>query len=297
MNLFALGQLFSEMSRSLFDYTYPVHDLRLLAITIFSLGFGCCLLIYVTRKVIKTTNTLWLTLGVSSSILTVIFIPGFDAKTASAILVPAIFCSLLTLVQLLQKRNLTTLIMFSVFSIFTITILLTFSVFHDLLFYYIITFMLCFLFIQQAKELVAEQSKRLEEQQQIAKLQFKLEQLEQEQTPSKLRLTSAGKVDVLDTNNISYCKASGDYVEIYQSNRQCILFSGSLKSLESQLPSIFLKVHRSYIVNLDQVESLRSAIITNDDNASNGAFLSLTNEEKVPVSRRFMPMVRGKVIK
>ncbi|MGJ8678851.1 LytR/AlgR family response regulator transcription factor, partial [Paraglaciecola sp.] len=295
MNLFVLGQLLSEMSRGLFNYAYPFHDLRLMAIVICALGFGWCLLIYVVKNVAKTQFFLWTSACVLLSLLIVVITPGFDVKTAGAILVPTLFASYLMLVQFYKYRDLSSFSQFAAFSVFSVTILLTLEAFHDLLFYYIITFMLCYLFIQQARNLVAEQAKRLEEQNQIAKLQFTLEQLEQEQAPSKLRLTSAGKVDVLDTNSIGYCKASGDYVEIYLLDGQCHLFSGSLKSLAVQLPSVFLKVHRSYVVNLDKVQSLRSAVTTLDNQASSNAYLLLKNQEKVPVSRRFMPMVRGKV--
>nr|WP_196139578.1 LytTR family DNA-binding domain-containing protein [Aliikangiella sp. G2MR2-5] len=87
--------------------------------------------------------------------------------------------------------------------------------------------------------------------------------------------------------DIFYCKASGDYVELYLKDKQMKLFSGSLKKLESELPSTFLRVHRSYLVNLDQVQSLISE--------AGGGNLIMSNDEQVPVSRRLMPSVRSAV--
>ncbi|WP_299084682.1 LytTR family DNA-binding domain-containing protein [uncultured Paraglaciecola sp.] len=63
-----------------------------------------------------------------------------------------------------------------------------------------------------------------------------------------------------------------------------LLFSGSLKRIVQQLPSIFVRVHRSYIVNLDKVVSLKR------DGES--GYLILTNDTHIPVSRRMMPQVK-----
>jgi DNA-binding LytR/AlgR family response regulator len=172
-----------------------------------------------------------------------------------------------------------------VYATFNLTIILTFNAFHSLMFYYIITAMMAYLFVKQANELINQQNQRKDEQEQRIKLQLKLDQNQQQQQPSKLKLTGAGKTELLATDTISYCKAAGDYVEIHLNDQRQTLYSGSLKSLEEQLPSTFLKVHRSYLVNLDEVSSITS-------NAGNG-FLQLANEQQVPVSRRVLPKVRG----
>lgn len=57
------------------------------------------------------------------------------------------------------------------------------------------------------------------------------------------------------------------------------------QQLELALPSIFVKTHRSYLTNLNEVVSLES-----DNNQSN---LKLTNGASVPVSRRLVPSVRA----
>jgi DNA-binding LytR/AlgR family response regulator len=132
-----------------------------------------------------------------------------------------------------------------------------------------------------------EKSLRASEEQQVLKLQFKLQQIQQQQTPSKLKITSAGKIELVPTQNIIYCKASGDYVELFLRDNKQILFSGSLKSMEEQLPSTFVKVHRSFIVNLDDVTA-----ITTLKNNNNSATLVLTNGDEIPISRRFLPQVR-----
>ncbi|KGJ90977.1 LytR/AlgR family response regulator transcription factor [Colwellia psychrerythraea] len=293
MAFFAFSQLFAEISRGLFNYTYPVHDLRLIFIVLLSAGFGLCLLTYTLNKFTEKHHQLWLLLTVIAMAFAIILMPGFDGKTAVAILIPSLFSTLLIANKYRQQRSRERLGYLLVFIIFTLTIMLTFNIFHDMLFYYIITGMMTCLFVKQANELISEQAKRKIEEEQVSKLQFKLAQNQQEKTPKKLKVTSAGKTELLPTDTITYCKAAGDYVEIHLNNQQQSLYSGSLKSIESLLPSTFMKVHRSYIVNLDYILSIRTAKASGTASTASNGFLVLKDGEEVPVSRRILPMVRG----
>jgi len=288
----AATQLFAEFSRSLFSYSYPIQELRLVSIVILSYCFGTCLLIYVYRHLIKTYNfkysARWIFAGSFLSLVGVIRIPGFDLKTAVAILIPAFLVTLMLAIQLYKEASKELVGYLIVFVLFCLTIILTFTVFHDILFYYIIGSVLCYLFVQQALAFAKEQQKLRSEQVQLTKLRFKLDQNQQKIKPKKLKLNSAGKVELLDTNLISFCKADGDYVEIHLLDNQKQLYSGSLKSLEKELPSTFLRVHRSYLVNIDFIKTLKT---TNNSSSGIGKIL-LENGSEIPVSRRIMPMVR-----
>ena len=98
-----------------------------------------------------------------------------------------------------------------------------------------------------------------------------------------INIHSAGKIEKVATQDVFYCQASGDYVEIDLQSRE-LLFSGSLKGIAEQLLTIFVRVHRSYVVNLDKVTSLKR-------DGENG-YLILSNDTQIPVSRRMMPQVR-----
>lgn len=292
MGLFASTQLFAELSRSLFAYLYPLHDVRLIVIVACSFGFGICLLAYIANKHAKQQAWIWLTAGGIATALTVYLVQGFDAKTAFAILVPALCSTLLISVKIFRQRGevqqrevwgyLFALVLFNG------TVLLTLNVFHDLTFYLIITGMIVYLFAQQARALTRERKQRHEEEERAAKLSFKLDQIEQQVTPTNLTLTNSGEVIQISTDLIRYCKASGDYVELHLKDNRQQLYSGSLKSMEDRLPSTFLKVHRSYIVNLEQV----SKLVSSSQTKSGGNCLVLSDSTEIPVSRRVMPMVR-----
>ncbi len=291
MSIFGAGQLVAETSRMLFSYSYPLQDFRLLLIVSFSFGFGACLLAYVVTKFIAQMSKKWITYGMFFTLSVIFLVPGFDIKTAIAVLIPTLISTSLIGIRAIQQQELKLWILLVVFISITITISLTLVNFHDLLYYYIIALVIGFLFTQQALELNRERDLRKKEEQQVAQLRFKLELNQQKLKPTKIKISSAGKIEVISIQEIYYCKASGDYVEIYLKNGKERLYSGNLKELEKQLPSSFFRVHRSYIVNMAFIETLKGA----GKNTSGSGVLILEGGSEVPVSRRIMPMVRHAV--
>ncbi|MFT4937162.1 MAG: DNA-binding LytR/AlgR family response regulator [Paraglaciecola sp.] len=293
MAFFAASQLFAEMYRYLFSYSYPMHDVRLMLIVCLSLGFGACLWIYNVLKFMDKNRLVWIAIGVTLTLVSVIAVQGFDTKTAIAILTPAQLSIILIAYQLTKMQTKGLWGYLAVYLLLTISIILTLGSFHDSLFYYIITSVLGFLFIHQALELSKGQAKSKVEEQQIAKLQFKLDQNNQKQTPHKIKITSAGKVEFVATDSLVYCKAAADYTELFLVDQKQILYGGNLKELEKQLPTTFLRVHRSYVVNTDFIASFEKSSTTQQNTPSSSSFLLMTGGEQVPVSRRIMPTVRS----
>ncbi len=74
-------------------------------------------------------------------------------------------------------------------------------------------------------------------------------------------------------NQLKYVEALGDYVKLIMEEGDPIVVLATMKSFEAQLPSDrFLRIHKSYIVNLDKVERYNSRNIEIAD-------------EKIPLSR------------
>jgi DNA-binding LytR/AlgR family response regulator len=230
--------------------------------------------------------------GGSFSLLTVLLTPGFDPKTALAIFVPSAISATLLTTQAVKTKSKEWAIYAAVFVLFSVTIVLTLTTFHDVLFYYIITGVLILLFVLQAQKLNQEQKDKEAEQALVAKLQFKLEQNQQQTEPSTIKINSAGKIEIIASNQVVFCKAAGDYVEINLKDHQQRLFTGSLKELESSLPKTFLRVHRSYLVNVEFINSLNTKS-SQQTETSGAGFLQLHDAVEVPVSRRIMPTVRN----
>ncbi|WP_346853929.1 LytTR family DNA-binding domain-containing protein [uncultured Draconibacterium sp.] len=79
-----------------------------------------------------------------------------------------------------------------------------------------------------------------------------------------LFIKSEYKIRRINFNEINYIEGLKDYVKVYlQNETKPILSLNSLKSLEAKLPeSKFMRVHRSFIVNLEKIDTIeRSRII------------------------------------
>jgi len=79
-----------------------------------------------------------------------------------------------------------------------------------------------------------------------------------------LFIKSEYKIRRINFNDIRYIEGLKDYVKVYLvSETQPLLSLSSLKSLEEKLPKTkFMRIHRSFIVNLEKIETIeRSRIV------------------------------------
>lgn len=74
------------------------------------------------------------------------------------------------------------------------------------------------------------------------------------------------KIRKINYNDILFIEGLKDYVRIYTENEKPVMSLISMKSLEEKLPqSTFMRVHRSYIVNVEKIKIIeRSRIIFGD---------------------------------
>jgi len=94
----------------------------------------------------------------------------------------------------------------------------------------------------------------------------------------------------VDLQNVLYAKAEGNYIELFLSNGNKILKRLTMKSLENILDPYpnYIKTHRSYIVNINQIDSVTG-------NAQ-GYKLQLKNcSNIIPVSRNMISMFNKKM--
>jgi DNA-binding LytR/AlgR family response regulator len=75
----------------------------------------------------------------------------------------------------------------------------------------------------------------------------------------KVPVVSAGGTELLDYDQVHYAQADGDYSRVHTYDRS-YLCTASLGELEEKLPSTrFVRIHRSYLVNLSKVAGVRRA--------------------------------------
>lgn len=88
-----------------------------------------------------------------------------------------------------------------------------------------------------------------------------------------LEIRHNGVVRTLDVNKILYIKSDNVYVEIYTRENRYIQRK-FLTQIMEELPEQFVRVHRSYLVNIDHVTSRKKSYF-------------MIDEIRVPVSRTF----------
>ena len=99
-----------------------------------------------------------------------------------------------------------------------------------------------------------------------------------------INIKDQGKIFRVDVETIEHIEAAGDYMCIYTGENSLILRE-TMKDLERRLdPRVFQRVHRSTIVNLDQVRQVRPH--TNGE-----CFLVLESGAEVKVSRSYRDVV------
>ena len=73
----------------------------------------------------------------------------------------------------------------------------------------------------------------------------------------RVPVVSAGGTELLDYDQVHYAQADGDYSRVHTYDRS-YLCTASLGELEEKLPqSRFVRIHRSYLVNLGKVAGVR----------------------------------------
>lgn len=111
----------------------------------------------------------------------------------------------------------------------------------------------------------------------------------QDSYPEHIAIKESGEITRVAVNAIEWVDAAGDYMCIHASNETHIL-RRTMKELEKELnPKVFQRIHRSAIVNLNQVEKLCSR--------QNGEYhLILHNGEELKVSRSYKDKIKQLIL-
>ena len=92
----------------------------------------------------------------------------------------------------------------------------------------------------------------------------------------KITIPQQNGFEIIETANILYCKADDNYTEIYLNNSKKKLVSKTLKYFEEALTnSSFARVHKSYLVNVNEVIKYRKG---------KGGSVVLSNGKEIMVS-------------
>jgi len=101
----------------------------------------------------------------------------------------------------------------------------------------------------------------------------------------RLIIRSLGRVEIVPINLVVRLAGADDYVQVVTTDDRMLLHYDRLDKLERQLPSGFIRTHRSHIINS---EYLIKVLVV-----SRGQHVALTSDgEQVPISRRRVKAIK-----
>lgn len=104
--------------------------------------------------------------------------------------------------------------------------------------------------------------------------------------PDAISIKDSGEITRVPVAAIEWVDAAGDYMCIHTSDGQTHILRRTMKELEQELdPKLFVRVHRSAIVNVNTIAKLQ--MLTNGEHQ-----LVLTNGQAVKVSRSYKDRVK-----
>jgi two-component system LytT family response regulator len=106
---------------------------------------------------------------------------------------------------------------------------------------------------------------------------------------SHLFVQKSEKLLNLEVKEIMYLEASGDYTVLSTKNDQFLSSSGIGKLEEKLDPEVFIRIHRSTIINLNFLKEI-------EKHFNGGLIVKMENGKSFPVSRTYAKLIRKKVV-
>lgn len=103
--------------------------------------------------------------------------------------------------------------------------------------------------------------------------------------PGRIFLEKGGRLIKVNVPEITYLRADRDYTWIYTTDSSAYLSNHGIGVLSQKLdPDKFMRVHRSYIVNLEHVQELYKDV--------RRFYLLVSGEIEIGVGKQYVPVVR-----
>ncbi|MEN2712704.1 LytR/AlgR family response regulator transcription factor [Sphingomonas sp. NPDC092331] len=263
-------QAIVESLRTLFDYPYPLHAWRMSAIWALAAVFAILLVRYVSTRFLPGTRGIMtgLTLGLVGA---TILLPGFDVKTIWALILGVALAALPAAAGVRRRLpgarpTLAYLILFLALALGLP------EWFTDLSYFLLAAGLVLPLLMAEVVRLSRDDRSR------EAALTRAASQ------PDRLTVASARGVELVPIAEILAVLGADDYVELRLVGGRSLLHAARLDGLASQLPASFLRIHRSVIANLSQVQRL--------ERDGDRWRLHLNEGAPLPVSRSRLPALR-----
>ncbi|HEX8063379.1 MAG TPA: LytTR family DNA-binding domain-containing protein [Allosphingosinicella sp.] len=272
LSLTLLAQLALEVCRAFVDYPYGLHLWRMGAIFALASLFGVLLVAYVWRQFGGAGGKwlIWAALLWCPAAFLLFY--GFDQKIYAVILGSAAAASAAAAPAAL-KGSRAALPIFAGAAAMALPLVGAFPAFLDRDFYVIASALIAVLCLHRALARPVEPVARADPS-------------GAGNEDARVPVLSGRGVELCDPRAFLMIKGADDYAEILLAGGRTRLHRGRLTELEARLPPDFLRIHRSYIVNMRRAIELTSA----------GGSLRIRLEEgaSAPVSRTYSRSVRAR---
>lgn len=263
-------QAFVENLRHLLAYPYPVHAWRLVAVWLLSAAFSVLLASYAAGRFLPKMRgrlTILALVGVGAASLA----PGFDWKTSIALLVGVVLAGAAASAGVWTRQSAAR----SMLAYLALFLALAVSLpewLVDVSFFLLAAALVLPLLAAEVVRLAQEDRGR------EAALVSAASQ------PDRLTIATARGVEFVPLRNIVSAVGADDYVELRLVGGRTVLHAERLDRLAAQLPSNFLRVHRSAIANLAYAHRL--------EREGRRWRLYLADENELSVSQSRLPKLR-----
>lgn len=263
-------QAILESLRALLPYAYPVHGLRMVGIWVLSAAFAVLLVSYVVSRFWPQARRPLIGLTVAAVAATW-FLPGFDMKTALALLI-GLGLSAAVAAFAVRRRLPGARPMLVYLGVFIGIGLLFPTWLVDLShFLFAMGFILPLLMAEVVRLGRADQEREVALTRAAAR-------------PNCLTVASSRGVERVPLDDIVAVVGADDYVELRLTNGRRLLHAARLDRLEQELSASFLRTHRSVIANLAHVRGF-------ERDGGRGRLL-MDEGAPLPISRNRLPTVR-----
>jgi DNA-binding LytR/AlgR family response regulator len=263
-------QAIVESLRTVFDYPYPAHAWRMSAIWLLAAAFAVLLVSYVATRFLREARRPMIGVALVAVGATAL-LPGFDVKTVWALIIGVVLALLPAAAGVRGKRPGARLTL-AYLALF-LAVALGFPEWLADLSYFLLAagLVLPLLVIEVVRLGRDDRGREAALTQAVSR-------------PDRLTVASARGVELVPIAEILAVVGADDYVELRLVGGRSLLHAARLDGLATQLPASFLRVHRSVIANLAEVQRL--------ERDGDRWRLHLSEGAPLPVSRSRQPALR-----
>jgi DNA-binding LytR/AlgR family response regulator len=263
-------QAIVESLRTLFDYPYPLHAWRMSAIWLLAAAFAILLAAYVATRFLPKARSLMIGLALGVVGATAL-LPGFDMKTVWALIL-GVALAVLPAAAGVHRRVPGARLTLAYLALFLALALGFPEWLADFSYFLLAAGLVLPLLMVEVVRLGRDDRGREAALTRAAS------------RPDRLTVASARGVELVPIAEILAVVGADDYVELRLVGGRSLLHAARLDGLTTQLPASFLRVHRSVIANLAQVQRL--------ERDGDRWRLHLSEGPPLPVSRSRQPALR-----